>query len=132
MIVAATSIMLPSISSSQEVLSGTPALEAAVSAFYEGLNGSETQISGAIGTLFGGDRIYFADGTGRYRILLDAGRNVRRDIEGCELELFETLQSPCQIEGTVELSIDDEDDNLADGIEIEMILFSVESFTRSE
>ena len=97
----------------------------------EKANGQEIQIRGAIGTLFG-ETIYFADGTGRYKISLDAGREIRRQVENCKLEMFDTVKSKCQIRGNAEIQIEKDDTDIADGIEIKLILFAVDSFEISK
>jgi len=93
-------------------------------------NGQEIQIEGAIGTLFG-ETLYFVDTTGRYEILLDAGREIRREVEACELA-YDTASSPCQIKGKAEIQIEDDDSDIADGIEVKLILFAVDSFDKQK
>lgn len=110
---------------------GTTELDNALRKFYQSVNGKEIKIDGAIGSLFG-DQLYFVDGSGKYKIELDAGRDVRRKIEGCEIELFYATQSPCQIVGMVELAIAAEDEDAGDGFEIGMILYSVELFQNKD
>ena len=95
---------------------------------YRALNGQEIEVDGAIGSLFGGDQLYFADGTGRYETDLDAGRDVRRQIEGCELKLMNPETSPCKVVGMAEASTDDDDENIGDGLEIRLILYRVDTF----
>lgn len=79
---------------SQEIVSTLPELFDGLKAFYSEVEGYEMPIDGAIGT-FVGDQLYYRDSTGSYRVLLDAGRTVRRELEGCEVNLFlDAGQSP--------------------------------------
>jgi len=105
---------------------GTDSVVQAVSEAYQALDGQEVRIDGAIGEFVGG-LLYFIDETGRYSIKLDAGRDVRRRIEGCTLNMFDAASSPCQVIGMAEISIDADDDNVGDGVEIGLVLYDVES-----
>lgn len=93
---------------------------------YAQMEGKELTIEGAIGTQYG-DKLYFYDTTGSYPILLDAGRSVRRDLEGCEINTFlEPAKAPCQISGRAEIKIDWDDSSLPNGFEVELIVFEAE------
>lgn len=90
---------------------------------YADMEGKEIAVSGAIGTTYG-DQLYFYDATGNYPILLDAGRSVRRELEGCEINPFlEPEQSTCQMSGMAEIQIDWDESNLSNGYEVELIIF---------
>jgi len=123
-----SSLATPSIA--QETV-GTDTIRDAVVTAYQSVDRKEVRVSGVIGTTFG-DILYFADGTGRYKVKLDAGRDFRRQTEGCEILLFDTLKSPCKFTGMAEVAFDSEDDNIADGIEMTLILYRVEDFSRTE
>ncbi len=112
-------------------LKNTNDLEKFLTIVNDVANGQEILVDGAIGTMFG-ETVYFVDQTGRYKILLDAGRDFRRKIEGCELELFDPSSSKCKVLGKAEVRVDLDDDNVADGVEISLILFAVESFERKD
>ena len=94
--------------------------------FYIQMEGKEIPITGAIGTMYG-DRLYFYDSTGRYPIVLDAGRSIRRELEGCEINPFqEPAQASCQVSGMAEIKIDWDDSDLPKGFEVELIIFEAE------
>ena len=56
---------------------------------------------------------------------------MRRSVDGCEINMFQLEKSTCKVIGMVELSVDDADDNVGDGIEIELILYQVDSLEKS-
>ena len=127
---AAVAALVSSAAMGQEIQS-SDALASAIVSSYEALDGSEFEVSGAIGAMFG-DTLFFVDQTGRYEIVLDAGRTVRRQIEGCELQMFDADDSECQLTGMVEVSVDFDDDNKGDGLEVRYILFEVSEFSKAE
>ena len=114
------------ISPSATLAQSLDTVRSALLSAYQQANTSEVSIKGAIGTLLG-ETVYFVDETGRYKVKLDAGRDVRRKIESCELNLFDSGGSKCQISGKAEVAVDLNDNNFGDGYEIELILFSVET-----
>jgi hypothetical protein len=91
---------------------------------YRGINGSEVELKGAIGT-FITDQIKYADNSGVYDVLLDAGRDARKSIEGCEIQLFAPEKSPCQIIGKGELVIDLDDGNLGSGFGVKISIYEL-------
>ena len=92
--------------------------------YEELLDEEEVDIEGAIGT-FITDNLTFVDATGSYDVKLDAGRQVRRNIEGCEVNPFAWEQSNCIIKGRAEIEVDLDDSSLADGFEVNLIIFEV-------
>lgn len=103
-----------------------PAFSELVRDLYTEIEGKEVPITGAIGTQYG-EKLYFYDETGSYPILLDAGRSVRRDLEGCEINPFqEPEQAPCQVSGMAEIKIDWDASSLPKGFSVELIVFEAE------
>lgn len=119
------------------VISATPAssetlpdLAGLARELYSEMEGKEVPIKGAIGTQYG-DRLYFYDSTGSFPVLLDAGRSVRREIEGCEINPFqEPEQAACQVSGKAEIKVDWDDSSLSGGYDIELIIFEAEVVKR--
>ncbi|MCT4553230.1 MAG: hypothetical protein N4A53_00930 [Pelagimonas sp.] len=109
-----------------------PDFETMARAAYQSQDGKEIEIEGAVGTQYG-DRLYFYDASGRFPILLDAGRAARKSLEGCEINSFmEPSENPCLITGKAEVQIDwDESKNFADGIKVRLVVFEL-TLTRSE
>lgn len=124
-------IFYPTLAISQDDVKDVNELNLTLRTVYESLQGKEISIDGVIGTSFG-DQIYFADITGSYKVSLDAGREVRRKIEGCEVNIFDREKSLCKISGMAEIKVENDDDNIADGIEIGLILYQVDSFEKRE
>lgn len=123
--------MLPAHVMAQEEVKDTTELDGALRNIYQIINLQEIRVKGAIGSLIG-DQLYFVDDTGRYKVELDAGRDIRRQIDGCEIAIFGPKESLCQLSGMAEIAIDTEDDNIGDGFEISLILYRVDSFERRE
>ena len=130
-ILAAAVLMSPIYVAAQASIKDMSELDTTLREMYEGLDGQEIRIDGVIGTLIG-DQIYFADSTGRFKVELDAGRDVRRSIEGCKVNMFQLEKSTCNVVGMAEISVDDGDDNAGDGFEIGLILYQVDSFEKSK
>lgn len=130
LLLASLAFALSSVSASAE---GMPEFEKSVREKYKAYDGKEIDIEGAIGTWYGGEKIYFYDSSGRYAILLDAGRAARKSIEGCKIDDYvEPHKNPCPITGKAEVKIDwDDSKNFASGIEVGLIVFEL-SLTRSD
>lgn len=115
------------------LMSTTPAFSETLPVFselardlYVQIEGKEISISGAIGTQYG-EKLYFYDDTGSYPILLDAGRSVRHELEGCEINPFqEPEQAACQVSGMAEIKIDWDAGSLPKGFSVELIVFEAE------
>lgn len=99
------------------------ALMRQISDLHAQLDGKTATLSGGLGTLIG-DTIYFQSDLGRFQVQFDAGREARRLIEGCEISLFGNVESRCVFEVDAELRVS-ESYNLADGGEIELIVYNV-------
>ena len=126
----ATALAAPAVAQ-DEPAQNAGAIAEAVRDAYRALNGQEVRIEGSIGTYIA-DLIYFADDNGRYPVKLDAGREVRRRIEECELNVYDPSSSWCKVVGMAEISVDLEDNNLGDGIGISFVLYEVESLKTKE
>jgi len=122
---------LPAYANAQQEIKDTASLSSALGDLFQSLDRKEIRVEGAIG-VFVAEVLYFADSTGRYEVELDAGRDIRRQIEGCKLNMFSLEKSPCFVTGMAEISIDLEDDNLGDGTTIKLILYQVDSFENRE
>jgi len=67
----------------------------------------------------------FVDNTGSYDVKLDAGREARRSLEGCEVNPFDWKLSDCIISGRAELTVDFPNSSVSDGYEIDLIIFEM-------
>ncbi len=125
--VAALVLLAPVLGIAQDdAVTGTADMAETVREAYRVLDGQEVRVEGAVG-MFAGRLLYFVDETGRYSLKLDAGRDIRRQIEACEVNPYDFANSPCQVVGMAEVSAGVDDDDVADGINIELVLYSVES-----
>lgn len=97
---------------------------------YQILDGQEIPVEGAVGTTFG-EALYLVDQHGRYRVTLDAGRQVRKQLEGCKVNPFVPDQSNCRGVGMAEVRADWEGLSLSEGVAIELIVYELE-VTRSD
>lgn len=130
LLVAAATAMIPiALHAQDEVEVKTTAdIAKTIADVYQTLDTAEIRIDGYIGA-FIADILYYADEFGRYQISLDAGRTVRRQIDGCTLE-FDYLRSSCKIVGIAEIKVDENDREIADGVNFSLILYEVESFEK--
>lgn len=95
-----------------------------LSHIYQILDGQEIPVEGAVGTTFG-DVLYLVDQHGRYRVTLDAGREVRKQLEGCQVNPFVRDQSNCRGVGMAEVHADWENLSVSKGVAIELIVYEL-------
>lgn len=116
----ATLILVPTALSAQ----GTDELDGKIRDFYSDVDGKEVSIKGAIGT-FISDTLKFGDTSGIYDVIFDAGRNARKSIEGCEINLFSLQASNCFIEGKAEIVVDWNEGDPGDGYPIKLSIYEM-------
>lgn len=80
-----------------------------LSELRENIGGREVTISGHIGTgleMMDNEALSFRDGDGNiYPVVFDAGRDARRQLEGCKFAMFGG-GTPCALEGMAEIELD--------------------------
>lgn len=106
-------------------LESTAQAKGVIGITYEILDGQEIPIEGAVGTAFGG-ALYFVDDFGTYQMTLDAGREVRKQLEGCTVNLFVPELSNCRGVGMAEVQADWKDMSVSKGVEIGLIVYELE------
>lgn len=98
---------------------------AAVRIVYGAFDKQEIPIDGYIGSLIG-DTLYFQDQNGKYKVTLDAGRAIRKEISDCEIDWFSLAKSNCSATGMAEVKVIWDKADLSSGMKIELIIYELQ------